>query len=80
MYLILLLLVGIPLSYMEMILGHWLRMDNIRAWNQLVPWLSGLGYSSTLVGWGWQTHRFLVPCLLHIAPRSHLLLSRLVCW
>nr|XP_048293980.1 orphan sodium- and chloride-dependent neurotransmitter transporter NTT5-like isoform X3 [Myodes glareolus] len=48
MYLILLLLVGIPLSYMEMILGHWLRMDNIRAWNQLVPWLSGLGYSSTL--------------------------------
>ncbi|XP_038170076.2 sodium-dependent neutral amino acid transporter B(0)AT2-like [Arvicola amphibius] len=48
MYLILLLLVGIPLLYMEMIIGQWLRMDNIRAWRQLAPWLSGLGYSSTL--------------------------------
>lgn len=66
MYLILLLLVGIPLLYM--IIEQWLRMDNIRAWKQLAPWLSGLGYSSTLVGWGWQTHKFLVPCLLQVAP------------
>ncbi|CAH7457211.1 orphan sodium- and chloride-dependent neurotransmitter transporter NTT5 [Phodopus roborovskii] len=48
MYLILLLLLGIPLLYMEMIIGQWLRMDSIRAWKQLVPWLSGLGYSSIL--------------------------------
>ncbi|XP_057615702.1 sodium-dependent neutral amino acid transporter B(0)AT2-like [Chionomys nivalis] len=48
MYLILLLLVGIPLLYMEMIIGQWLRKDNIQAWKQLAPWLSGLGYSSTL--------------------------------
>ncbi|CAO2632834.1 Sodium-dependent neutral amino acid transporter SLC6A17 [Lemmus lemmus] len=48
MYLILLLLVGIPLLYMEMIIGQWLRMDNIRAWKRLAPWLGGLGYSSTL--------------------------------
>ncbi|XP_041532475.1 orphan sodium- and chloride-dependent neurotransmitter transporter NTT5-like [Microtus oregoni] len=48
MYLILLLLVGIPLLYMEMIIGQWLRKDNIQAWKQLAPWLGGLGYSSTL--------------------------------
>lgn len=80
MYLILLLLVGIPLLYMEMIIGQWLRKDNIQAWKQLAPWLGGLGYSSTLVGWGWQTHKFLVPCLLHVTPRTHLVLLRLVCW
>ena len=50
MYLILLLLLGIPLMYMEMVIGQWLRMDNIRAWKYLVPWLSGVGYSSMLVG------------------------------
>ncbi|KAH0514406.1 Orphan sodium- and chloride-dependent neurotransmitter transporter NTT5 [Microtus ochrogaster] len=48
MCLILLLLLGIPLLYMEMIIGQWLRKDNIQAWKQLAPWLSGLGYSSTL--------------------------------
>ncbi|XP_041492741.1 orphan sodium- and chloride-dependent neurotransmitter transporter NTT5-like [Microtus oregoni] len=48
MYLILLLLMGIPLLYMEMIIGQWLRKDNIQAWKQLAPWLGGLGYSSTL--------------------------------
>uniref|UniRef100_A0A8C9DEI1 Transporter n=1 Tax=Prolemur simus TaxID=1328070 RepID=A0A8C9DEI1_PROSS len=44
-----LLLFGIPLLYMEMIIGQWLHVDNIRAWKQLVPWLSGLGYASILV-------------------------------
>ncbi|KAL1769326.1 orphan sodium-and chloride-dependent neurotransmitter transporter NTT5-like [Sigmodon hispidus] len=47
-YLILLMLLGIPLLYMEMIIGQWLRKDNMRAWRYLVPWLSGLGYSSML--------------------------------
>ena len=51
MYLILLLLVGIPLLYMEMIIGQWLQKGNIQAWKQLAPWLSGLGYSSTLQKW-----------------------------
>lgn len=55
MYFILLLLLGIPLMYMEMVIGQWLRMDNIQAWKYLVPWLSGVGYSSILVGVGWQS-------------------------
>ena len=51
MYLILLLLVGIPLLYMEMIIGQWLRKNNIQAQKQQAPWLSSLGYSSTLQKW-----------------------------
>ncbi|XP_077701827.1 orphan sodium- and chloride-dependent neurotransmitter transporter NTT5-like isoform X5 [Canis aureus] len=49
MYFFMLLLFGIPLLYMEMIMGHWLRMDNIRVWKQLVPWLGGIGYASILM-------------------------------
>ncbi|XP_059009403.1 orphan sodium- and chloride-dependent neurotransmitter transporter NTT5-like [Mustela lutreola] len=49
MYFFMLCLFGIPLLYMEMIMGHWLRVDNIRVWKQLVPWLGGIGYASILV-------------------------------
>ncbi|GAB5581788.1 orphan sodium- and chloride-dependent neurotransmitter transporter NTT5-like isoform X1 [Prionailurus iriomotensis] len=49
MYFFMLLSFGIPLLYMEMIMGHWLRVDNIRVWKQLVPWLGGIGYASILV-------------------------------
>ncbi|XP_053464097.1 sodium-dependent neutral amino acid transporter B(0)AT2-like [Nycticebus coucang] len=40
---------GIPLLYMEMILGQWLRVDNIGVWKKLAPWLGGVGYASILV-------------------------------
>uniref|UniRef100_A0A5G2QHG0 Transporter n=1 Tax=Sus scrofa TaxID=9823 RepID=A0A5G2QHG0_PIG len=49
MYFFMLLLFGIPLLYMEMIMGKWLRVDNIRVWKQLVPWLGGIGYAGLLV-------------------------------
>lgn len=49
MYLFMLLLFGIPLLYMEMIVGQWLRMDNTQLWKQLVPWLGGIGYANILV-------------------------------
>ncbi|XP_006868465.1 PREDICTED: uncharacterized protein LOC102832911 [Chrysochloris asiatica] len=48
-YVFILLLIGTPLLYMEMILGQWLRMNNARVWKQLVPWLGGMGYASMLV-------------------------------
>ncbi|XP_005412953.1 PREDICTED: orphan sodium- and chloride-dependent neurotransmitter transporter NTT5-like [Chinchilla lanigera] len=48
-YVFILLLFGIPLLYMEMVLGQRLRADNIRVWKQLVPWLGGLGYACVLV-------------------------------
>nr|XP_040135529.1 orphan sodium- and chloride-dependent neurotransmitter transporter NTT5-like isoform X3 [Ictidomys tridecemlineatus] len=49
MYLLMLLFFGIPLLYMEMIIGRWLRVDIIQVWKQLVPWLGGMGYTSILV-------------------------------
>ncbi|KAM7058629.1 orphan sodium- and chloride-dependent neurotransmitter transporter NTT5-like [Molossus nigricans] len=49
MYLLMLLLFGIPLLYMEMIMGQWLRIDSIGIWKQLVPCLGGIGYASILV-------------------------------
>ncbi|KAM5297518.1 sodium-dependent neutral amino acid transporter B(0)AT2-like [Glossophaga mutica] len=48
-YLFMLLLFGIPLLYMEMMVGQWLRTDNIQLWKQLVPWMGGIGYANTLV-------------------------------
>ncbi|VTJ66736.1 Hypothetical predicted protein [Marmota monax] len=49
MYLLMLLFFGIPLLYMEVIIGRWLRVDIIQVWKQLVPWLGGVGYTSILV-------------------------------
>ncbi|KAG8521420.1 LOW QUALITY PROTEIN: Orphan sodium- and chloride-dependent neurotransmitter transporter NTT5 [Galemys pyrenaicus] len=49
-YVCLVLLLGVPLLYMEMLVGHWLHMDSIRVWRRLFPWLSGIGYASVLVG------------------------------
>ncbi|KAF6079454.1 solute carrier family 6 member 16 [Phyllostomus discolor] len=48
-YLFMLLLFGIPLLYMEMIVGQWLHTDNTQLWKQLVPWLGGIGYANILV-------------------------------
>lgn len=52
MYVFMLLSLGVPLLYMEMILGYWLRVDNVRVWKQLVPSLGGIGYASILVNEG----------------------------
>ncbi|XP_059523352.1 orphan sodium- and chloride-dependent neurotransmitter transporter NTT5-like [Myotis daubentonii] len=49
LYFLLLLLFGIPLLYMEMVMGQWLRVDSVRIWKHLVPLLGGLGYVSMLV-------------------------------
>ncbi|XP_007941197.1 orphan sodium- and chloride-dependent neurotransmitter transporter NTT5-like [Orycteropus afer afer] len=49
MYFFMLLLVGTPLLYIEMVIGQRLRVDNIRVWKQLLPWLGGMGYTSMLV-------------------------------
>ncbi|XP_004646567.1 orphan sodium- and chloride-dependent neurotransmitter transporter NTT5-like [Octodon degus] len=48
-YVFSLLLFGIPLLYMEMMVGQRLQVDNIRVWKQLAPWLGGMGYACVLV-------------------------------
>ncbi|XP_069919201.1 orphan sodium- and chloride-dependent neurotransmitter transporter NTT5 isoform X2 [Oryctolagus cuniculus] len=47
-YFLMLLFLGIPLLYMEMMIGQWLRVDNVQVWKRLVPWLGGLSYVSIL--------------------------------
>lgn len=68
MYLLMLLLFGIPLLYMEMIMGQWLRIDSTRIWKQLVPCLGGIGYASILVneGSGQEASQLQVPCSLQV--------------
>ncbi|XP_006160227.1 orphan sodium- and chloride-dependent neurotransmitter transporter NTT5 isoform X2 [Tupaia chinensis] len=48
-YFLTLLFLGVPLLYMEMVIGQWLHMDSIRVWKHLVSWLGGVGYASILV-------------------------------
>lgn len=81
-----LLLFGIPLLYMEMIMGQWLRIDSTRIWKQLVPCLGGIGYASILVreGSGQEASPLPVPCslqgpCLHPARPSGPLCPRQVC-
>lgn len=62
-----LLLFGIPLLYIEMIMEQWLRVDNVRIWKQLVPWLGGIGYASIMVNEGPSQEAFqLTPCGLQV--------------
>ncbi|KAM4825373.1 orphan sodium- and chloride-dependent neurotransmitter transporter NTT5-like isoform 2-T2 [Thomomys bottae] len=49
-YLVMLLLFGVPLLYLELLIGHWLQADSIQIWKQLTPWMGGVGYSNILVG------------------------------
>lgn len=79
MHFFMLLLFGIPLLYMEMIMGKWLRVDNIRVWKQLTPWLGGIGYASILVNEGpsQEASQFTpcglqVPCLHPSSPSGPL--------
>ncbi|KAM9226272.1 orphan sodium- and chloride-dependent neurotransmitter transporter NTT5-like [Dugong dugon] len=81
MYFFMLLLVGTPLLYMEMVMGQWLRVDNIRVWKQLVPWLGGVGYTSMLVNEGpSQEPSQLTPCGLQVCFLVSLCNSVIISW
>lgn len=42
-YLIMLLLEGLPLFYMELAIGQKMRLGSIGAWTSISPYLGGLG-------------------------------------
>uniref|UniRef100_A0A8C5K8S4 Transporter n=1 Tax=Jaculus jaculus TaxID=51337 RepID=A0A8C5K8S4_JACJA len=48
LYVIMLLLLGIPLLHMQLAIGQWLRVENLQVWKKLVPFLGGVGYASIL--------------------------------
>lgn len=74
-----LLLFGIPLLYMEMILGQWLHLDNIRIWKQLTPWLGGLGYTSIMVNEGPDQEASQPPLVVSKSPVSTLFAPQAHC-
>ncbi|KAJ7332874.1 hypothetical protein JRQ81_015054 [Phrynocephalus forsythii] len=48
-YLVLLILIGIPLFFLELAVGQRIRRGSIGVWNYICPRLGGIGFSSCLV-------------------------------
>lgn len=48
-YFILLLLIGIPLFFLELAVGQRIRRGSIGVWNYVYPQLGGIGVSSLMV-------------------------------
>jgi len=48
-YLILLILIGIPLFFLELAVGQRIRRGSIGVWNYVYPQLGGIGVSSLMV-------------------------------
>ena len=48
-YFVMLAFVGIPLYYLELCLGQRMRKGSIGVWNEISPYLGGVGFSSVVV-------------------------------
>jgi len=48
-YLILLLIIGIPLFFLELAVGQRIRRGSIGVWNYISPKLGGIGFASCVV-------------------------------
>lgn len=51
-YLILLILIGIPLFFLELAVGQRIRRGSIGVWNYISPRLGGIGFASCMVSPG----------------------------
>lgn len=60
LYMMLLLLIGVPLFFMELAAGQNIRQGSIGVWKHISPRLAGIGYSSCVV------------ILLHIHMSTHI--------
>lgn len=49
LYVFLLLVVGVPLFFMELAAGQSIRQGSIGVWKHISPKLAGIGYSSCMV-------------------------------
>lgn len=49
LYVFLLLIVGVPLFFMELAAGQSIRQGSIGVWKHISPKLAGIGYSSCIV-------------------------------
>lgn len=48
-YLVLLILIGIPLFFLELAVGQRIRRGSIGVWNYICPRLGGIGFASLFV-------------------------------
>lgn len=48
-YLVLLVIIGLPLFFLELAVGQRIRRGSIGVWNYICPRLGGIGYASCLV-------------------------------
>ena len=49
LYVVLLLVIGVPLFFMELAAGQSIRQGSIGVWKHISPKLAGIGYSSCMV-------------------------------
>ncbi len=49
LYVMLLLIIGVPLFFMELAAGQSIRQGSIGVWKHISPRLAGIGYSSCMV-------------------------------
>lgn len=52
-YLVLLIIIGLPLFFLELAVGQRIRRGSIGVWNYICPRLGGIGYASCLVSVHW---------------------------
>lgn len=50
-YLIVLIFGGIPLFFLELCLGQYVKKGPITVWNKICPYMKGVGYCSILISW-----------------------------
>lgn len=48
----LLIIIGIPLFFLELAVGQRIRRGSIGVWHYVCPRLGGIGFSSCIVSWG----------------------------
>jgi SNF family Na+-dependent transporter len=48
-YFVFLILIGVPMMYLEMSIGQYFRVGNISLWSKVNPYMKGIGYASLLV-------------------------------
>lgn len=52
-YLVLLIIIGIPLFFLELAVGQRIRRGSIGVWHYVCPRLGGIGFSSCIVSQSW---------------------------
>ncbi|KFQ99030.1 Sodium-dependent neutral amino acid transporter SLC6A17, partial [Opisthocomus hoazin] len=76
-YLVLLIIIGLPLFFLELAVGQRIRRGSIGVWNYICPRLGGIGYASCLVCFfvglyynviiGWSIFPLMLSCLCSVA-------------